>query len=111
MRGAPMVIVDGHVTVEPQQRESYLAACISIVEQGPRHSRRLDLAVTAALIDPRPRQRVRALGIASGAGGLSQQRRSAARPSMSPGSQRGRHLDANTSGGICAGVFRAGWNA
>ena len=34
MRGAPMVIVDGHVTVEPQQRESYLAACISIVEQG-----------------------------------------------------------------------------
>jgi hypothetical protein len=28
-----MVIVAGHVTVEPRQRESYLAGCVSIVER------------------------------------------------------------------------------
>jgi hypothetical protein len=31
-RSAAMVIVAGHITVEPQQRESYLAGCVSIVE-------------------------------------------------------------------------------
>src|SRR2546430_16440900 len=30
---APMVIVAGHITVEPQQRKSYLAGCVRIVEQ------------------------------------------------------------------------------
>jgi len=29
-----MVIVAGHVTVGPQQRESYLASCVRVVEQG-----------------------------------------------------------------------------
>jgi hypothetical protein len=28
-----MVIVAGHITVEPEQRESYLAGCVRIVEQ------------------------------------------------------------------------------
>ena len=28
-----MVIVAGHITVEPQQRESYLAGCVRVVEQ------------------------------------------------------------------------------
>ena len=28
-----MVIVAGHIAVEPQQRESYLAGCVSIVER------------------------------------------------------------------------------
>jgi hypothetical protein len=28
-----MVIVAGHITVEPRQRESYLAGCVSVVEQ------------------------------------------------------------------------------
>jgi hypothetical protein len=28
-----MVIVAGHITVESQERESYLAGCVSIVEQ------------------------------------------------------------------------------
>ena len=28
-----MIIVAGHVTVDPQQRESYLAGCVSIVER------------------------------------------------------------------------------
>jgi len=27
-----MVIVAGHITVEPQQRKSYLAGCVRIVE-------------------------------------------------------------------------------
>jgi hypothetical protein len=28
-----MVIVAGHVSVEPQPREAYLAGCVSVVEQ------------------------------------------------------------------------------
>ena len=28
-----MVIVAGHITVEPQQRESYLAGCVSVVDR------------------------------------------------------------------------------
>ena len=32
-RERTMVIVAGHVTVEPQQRESYVAGCVSIVER------------------------------------------------------------------------------
>jgi quinol monooxygenase YgiN len=28
-----MVIVAGHVTVEPRQREAYLAGCVSVVER------------------------------------------------------------------------------
>jgi hypothetical protein len=34
-----MVIVAGHVTVEPQQRESYLASCVIIVEQARERGR------------------------------------------------------------------------
>jgi hypothetical protein len=29
-----MVIVAGHITVDPEQRESYLAGCMSVVEKG-----------------------------------------------------------------------------
>jgi quinol monooxygenase YgiN len=47
-----MVIVAGHITVEPQQRESYLAGCVSIVEQARRAAGCLDVAITADLIDP-----------------------------------------------------------
>jgi quinol monooxygenase YgiN len=47
-----MVIVAGHVTVEPQQRESYLADCMSIVEQARGAAGCLDVAITADLIDP-----------------------------------------------------------
>ena len=47
-----MVIVAGHVTVEPQQRESYLAGCVSVVEQAGGTTGCLDFAVTADLIDP-----------------------------------------------------------
>ena len=31
-----MVIVAGHITVEPPQRDSYLGGCVSIVEQARR---------------------------------------------------------------------------
>jgi quinol monooxygenase YgiN len=50
--GVPMVIVAGHITVEPQQRQSYLAGCVSVVEQARRAAGCLDFAITADLIDP-----------------------------------------------------------
>jgi hypothetical protein len=33
-----MVIVAGHITVDPEQRESYLAGCMSVVEKARRRS-------------------------------------------------------------------------
>lgn len=47
-----MIIVAGQITVEPQQRESYLAGCVSIVEQGRAKVGCLDLAISADLVDP-----------------------------------------------------------
>jgi quinol monooxygenase YgiN len=47
-----MVIVAGHIAVEPQQREAYLAGCVSVVEQARRTEGCLDFAITADLIDP-----------------------------------------------------------
>ena len=47
-----MVIVAGHVTVEPQQREAYLAGCVPIVERARAAAGCLDFAMTADLIDP-----------------------------------------------------------
>jgi quinol monooxygenase YgiN len=47
-----MVIVAGHVTVEPRQCESYLAGCVCIVEQARGAAGCLDVAITADLIDP-----------------------------------------------------------
>ena len=47
-----MVIVAGHVTVEPRQREAYLAGCVSIVERSRSLAGCLDFAITADLIDP-----------------------------------------------------------
>ena len=46
-----MVIVAGHITVEPQQRESYLAGCVRIVEQA-RRAVGPDVAICADLVDP-----------------------------------------------------------
>jgi quinol monooxygenase YgiN len=46
-----MVIVAGHLVVEPQQRESYLAGCVSVVEQARESAGCLDFAITADLID------------------------------------------------------------
>jgi quinol monooxygenase YgiN len=47
-----MVIVAGHVTVEPQQREAYLASSVSVVERARGAAGCLDCAITADLIDP-----------------------------------------------------------
>jgi quinol monooxygenase YgiN len=47
-----MVIVARHITVEPQQRESYLAGCVSVVKQARGTAGCLDFAITADLIDP-----------------------------------------------------------
>jgi quinol monooxygenase YgiN len=44
-----MVIVAGHITVAPAQRESHLAGCMNVVEKARRC---LDFAITADLIDP-----------------------------------------------------------
>jgi quinol monooxygenase YgiN len=47
-----MVIVAGHITVEPEQRESYLAGCVTVVEQARAAAGCLDFAISADLIDP-----------------------------------------------------------
>jgi quinol monooxygenase YgiN len=47
-----MVIVAGYITVEPQQRESYLVGCLSVVEQARRATGCLDFTITADLLDP-----------------------------------------------------------
>jgi quinol monooxygenase YgiN len=49
---ASMVIVAGHITVDPEQRESYLAGCMSVVEKARRADGCLDFAITADLVDP-----------------------------------------------------------
>ena len=47
-----MVIVAGHITVEPGERESYLAGCVSVVEQARRTAGCLDFTIAADLLDP-----------------------------------------------------------
>lgn len=47
-----MVIVAGHIIVEPQQRESYLASCVSVVEQARRAAGCLDFAISPDLFEP-----------------------------------------------------------
>ena len=42
-----MVIVAGRITVEPQQRESYFAGCVSVVERARVAAGCLDFAITA----------------------------------------------------------------
>ncbi|WP_327748605.1 antibiotic biosynthesis monooxygenase family protein [Streptomyces europaeiscabiei] len=46
-----MVIVAGHIVVDPQQRESYLAGCVSVVELARRTPGCLDFAIAADLVD------------------------------------------------------------
>ena len=47
-----MVIVAGHITVDPEQREAYLAGLMSVVEKARRADGCLDFAMTADLLDP-----------------------------------------------------------
>jgi quinol monooxygenase YgiN len=46
-----MVIVAGHIVVDPRRRASYLAGCVAIVEQARRAPGCLDFAITADLVD------------------------------------------------------------
>ncbi|MFI7704669.1 putative quinol monooxygenase [Nonomuraea sp. NPDC049480] len=46
-----MVIVAGHLVVDPQQRERYLADCVGIIELARRAPGCLDFAISADLVD------------------------------------------------------------
>lgn len=46
-----MIIVAGHITVRPEQREEYLAGCVVVVELARRAEGCLDFAISADLID------------------------------------------------------------
>jgi quinol monooxygenase YgiN len=48
-----MVIVAGHLVLDPRQRETYLQGCRDVVDQARRAPGCLDFAVTADLLDPR----------------------------------------------------------
>lgn len=47
-----MVIVAGHTTVDPEQREAYIAAFVSVVEKARGAAGCLDFAMGADAIDP-----------------------------------------------------------
>ena len=47
-----MVIVAGHVIVDPAQREAYVADCVSVVDQARAAAGCLDFAITADVVDP-----------------------------------------------------------
>lgn len=47
-----MVIVAGHIRVDPQQRASYLAGCVDVVTQARRAPGCLDFTISADLLDP-----------------------------------------------------------
>ena len=49
---APMVIVAGNVTVDPEQREAYLAGFMGVVEKARQADGCLDFVVTADVLDP-----------------------------------------------------------
>lgn len=47
-----MVIVAGHLMVDPTQRAAYLADCVGVVEQARRAPGCLDFSLAADLVDP-----------------------------------------------------------
>ena len=47
-----MVIVAGHLLMDPHRRESYLADCASVVEQARRAPGCLDFSISADLVVP-----------------------------------------------------------
>ncbi|GAA3712994.1 putative quinol monooxygenase [Gordonia hankookensis] len=46
-----MLIVAGHITVDPDQRETYLAGCVRVVEQARRTSGCHDFTIDPDLLD------------------------------------------------------------
>ena len=47
-----MVIVAGHIVVDPSQRDDYLSGCVDVVRQGRATTGCLDFALSADLVDP-----------------------------------------------------------
>lgn len=47
-----MVIVAGHLVVEPEQRDDYLSGCVAVVSQARRTPDCLDFALSADLVEP-----------------------------------------------------------
>jgi quinol monooxygenase YgiN len=47
-----MVIVAGHVVVDPEQREDYLAGCVDVVRQARRAPGCLDFSLSADVLEP-----------------------------------------------------------
>ena len=47
-----MVIVAGHIVVDPQDRNAYLSGCVEVVRQARRTAGCLDFALSADLVDP-----------------------------------------------------------
>jgi quinol monooxygenase YgiN len=47
-----MVIVAGHVVVDPQERDDYLSGCVPVVRQARRAAGCLDFALSADPVDP-----------------------------------------------------------
>ena len=47
-----VVIVAGHLVVDPQRRDSYLAGCVDVVRQARRTPGCLDFALSADVIEP-----------------------------------------------------------
>lgn len=47
-----MIIVAGHLDVDPGERDAYLATCVAVVEQARRAPGCLDFALSADLLEP-----------------------------------------------------------
>lgn len=47
-----MIIVAGHIMVDPEQRATYLEDCVTVVEQARQAPGCLDYSITADLVDP-----------------------------------------------------------
>jgi quinol monooxygenase YgiN len=47
-----MVIVAGHIVVDPHQRDDYLSGCVEVVRQARRTAGCLDFALSADLLEP-----------------------------------------------------------
>jgi quinol monooxygenase YgiN len=47
-----MVIVAGHLVVDPEQRDAYLSGCAEVVRQARRAAGCLDFALSADVIEP-----------------------------------------------------------
>ena len=47
-----MVIVGGHVVIDPELRDDYMNGCVEVVRQARRTAGCLDFALSADLLDP-----------------------------------------------------------